>query len=126
MSNVEDLEVVTTVVNTGDETLKLLKDPRGALSTWATNTFVVTNEQGATPDFTGAAVRYVPGQIASSTNADHFTVLAPGASVEVSHEGSRPVQICVVRSLANAAYGVQLGVATTSRRPRRASTTLSR
>lgn len=75
------------ITNTGDETLKLLTDPRTPLSPFATNTFVVTNTQGVYPDFTGVKVRYIPEVSATSEESSSFTVLAPGASVEVSHEG---------------------------------------
>ncbi|KAK0492372.1 hypothetical protein EDD18DRAFT_1310960 [Armillaria luteobubalina] len=55
------LEVVTTVINSGDETVKLLNDPRTVLSSWATESF--------------------------TKGADHaFSVLAPGDSVSVTHE----------------------------------------
>ena len=50
------LEVTTTVINTGDETLKLLKTPRGVLDTFPTDTFTITNQAGASPLFTGAMV----------------------------------------------------------------------
>lgn len=93
LTNVENLEITTTVTNTGDETLKLLKDPRGALSSWATQTFTVANEHGASPEFNGVAVRYVPEAIAKSTEADHFVVLTPGASISVEHEGKLDVSL---------------------------------
>jgi peptidyl-Lys metalloendopeptidase len=87
VSNIDDFEIKTTVTNTGDEPLKLLKDPRGPLSQWGTNTFETTNQDGAAAEFTGVYVRYVPSKIAKTTQESHFTVLAPGASAEISHEG---------------------------------------
>jgi peptidyl-Lys metalloendopeptidase len=88
VTHVDDFTVTTTIVNTGDEKVKLLKDPRTPLSSWATNTFVVTNQAGDAPKFDGVAVRYIPTKIATSTNDNHFTVLAPGESVDVVHEGT--------------------------------------
>ncbi|KAK0244887.1 hypothetical protein EDD85DRAFT_215286 [Armillaria nabsnona] len=84
--DVSALEVVTTVVNSGDETVKLLNDPRTVLSSWATESFTVVNSAGISADFTGVAVRYIPS-VTAKKGADHaFTVLAPGESVSVTHE----------------------------------------
>ncbi|KAK0185414.1 hypothetical protein F5146DRAFT_180093 [Armillaria mellea] len=86
VSDVSALEVVTTVVNSGDETVKLLNDPRTVLSSWATESFTVVNSAGISADFTGVAVRYIPS-VTAKKGADHaFTVLAPGQSVSVTHE----------------------------------------
>ncbi|CAE6415669.1 unnamed protein product [Rhizoctonia solani] len=35
----DDLTVASTVINTGNTTLKILNDPNGPLSTWKTHTF---------------------------------------------------------------------------------------
>lgn len=56
VDGVQDLKVVTTLTNTGDETLKLLNDPRGALNPFPANSFAVTDATGATPAFVGAKV----------------------------------------------------------------------
>ncbi|KAK0222392.1 hypothetical protein IW262DRAFT_1448336 [Armillaria fumosa] len=86
VADVSSLEVVTTVVNSGDETVKLLNDPRTVLSSWATESFTVVNSAGIPADFTGVAVRYIPS-VTAKKGADHaFTVLAPGESVSVTHE----------------------------------------
>ena len=86
LTDVSDLSVTTTIVNTGDETLKLLTDPRSALSSWATNTFAVTHaDSGAGVDFTGVKVRYSPEAAAQLGEA--ITTLAPGESIDVAHEG---------------------------------------
>ncbi|KAJ3502211.1 hypothetical protein NLJ89_g8991 [Agrocybe chaxingu] len=82
VQDVDNLKVVATIANTGDETLKVLNDPRGALSQMATNTFTITDGTGARPSFTGIKVKYVPSTAAA---AGAFTVLAPGQSVEVEH-----------------------------------------
>lgn len=87
MADVSDLTVTTTIVNTGDETLSLLADPRSALSSFATNTFAVTHDSGAGVDFTGVKVRYIPEMAAKL--ADTVKVLAPGESVDVTHEVGR-------------------------------------
>jgi|ERR1700761_3081018 len=56
ITDIADLKVTTTIANTGDTKLKLLKDPRGALNPFATETFAVTNEDGNAPTFIGARV----------------------------------------------------------------------
>ncbi|KAK1225212.1 hypothetical protein PQX77_011892 [Marasmius sp. AFHP31] len=84
--DVTGLEVTTTIKNTGDETLKLLNHPNSVLSKWATNSFDVKNADGVAAKFTGIKVRYSPEEAAKSTDESVFTVLAPGASVQVSHE----------------------------------------
>ncbi|KDQ12121.1 hypothetical protein BOTBODRAFT_189398 [Botryobasidium botryosum FD-172 SS1] len=83
--HVDNLSVKTTITNTGDETVKLLNDPRSPLSTWNTDTFSITNGNGATPNFTGVKVRYIPEVAAKLTAPETFTVLAPGQSVDVTH-----------------------------------------
>jgi len=81
VDGVQNLKVVTTLTNTGDETLKLLNDPRGALDGFPANTFYITDSTGASPAFVGAKVKYVP-----SADETSFTVLTPGQSVDVSHD----------------------------------------
>lgn len=56
VDGVDNLLLTATVKNTGNETLKLLKDPRGVLSTARTHKFWVSGDNG-TPDFTGIAVK---------------------------------------------------------------------
>ncbi|RDB29715.1 Peptidyl-Lys metalloendopeptidase [Hypsizygus marmoreus] len=82
--DVDNLKVVTTVTNTGDETLKILNDPRGPLNKLAANTFAITDANGAVPAFTGVKVKYVPSA-AIAAGKDAVTVLAPGQSVSVEH-----------------------------------------
>nr|P81054.2 RecName: Full=Peptidyl-Lys metalloendopeptidase; Short=MEP; AltName: Full=GfMEP; Flags: Precursor [Grifola frondosa]BAB82381.1 peptidyl-Lys metalloendopeptidase [Grifola frondosa] len=86
VDGVNNLKVVTTITNTGDETLKLLNDPRGALHTMPTDTFAITNESGETPSFIGVKVKYVPSMAAKSTGENVFAVIAPGQSVNVEHD----------------------------------------
>lgn len=81
-----NLDLKTTLTNTGDETLKLLNDPRGALNKLSTDSFSVVNEAtGASPSFLGFKVKYVPEVAAKNGQEDAFTILTPGASVEISH-----------------------------------------
>ena len=94
VDGVDNLKVTTTVTNTGDETLKLLKDPRGALSTIPANTFDITTDSGESPSFIGAKVKYVPSKAAKSTNARSFTVLAPGESVTIEHDRTSRPRLC--------------------------------
>ena len=53
-----NLKITATVTNTGDQTLKLLKDPRGVLSTFPENTFSITDATGSGPSFNGAKVNH--------------------------------------------------------------------
>lgn len=82
---VENLKVVATITNTGDETLKILNDPRSLLSKRPANKFSITDARGARPAFTGIKVKYSP-ETAARMGA--FTVLEPGASIDVTHDRS--------------------------------------
>ena len=90
VDGVDNLKVTTTVTNTGDETLKLLKDPRGALSTIPANTFDITTDSGERPSFIGYKVKYSLDAAAKSGSAEVFTILEPGQSVEVQHDREWP------------------------------------
>ncbi|KAF8899684.1 hypothetical protein CPB85DRAFT_1439908 [Mucidula mucida] len=85
LTDVSALEVVTTITNTGDETVTLLNDPRTVLSSWATQSFIITGESGVEADFTGVAVRYIPEVVAQKAEKS-VTILAAGESVDVTHE----------------------------------------
>jgi len=90
VDGVNNLKVVTTVTNTGDETLKLLNHPAGPLSQLPTETFFISHEEnGASPSFTGAKVKYVPETAIRLGAEDAFTVLTPGQSISVEHDLSR-------------------------------------
>ncbi|KAI0697604.1 peptidyl-Lys metalloendopeptidase [Cytidiella melzeri] len=83
VDGVNNLKIAATVKNTGDETLKLLNDPRGVLNKLPTEAFEITHdESGASPAFTG--VKYVPATAAKSGKS--FTVLAPGEETTVEHD----------------------------------------
>jgi peptidyl-Lys metalloendopeptidase len=86
---VQALKLVTTVKNTGDQPLKLLKDPKGPLSPLPANTFDVVNAQGAHPAFTGIVAKYLPEQVAAQGDGSTFTNLGPGQSTQVTHDLSR-------------------------------------
>ncbi|KAI8981241.1 peptidyl-Lys metalloendopeptidase [Trametes punicea] len=86
VNGVDNLKIVTTLTNTGNETMKLLNDPRGALHMLPTNTFNITKDSGESPGFIGAEVKYILRQAAKSTNPKAFTVLAPGKSASVTHD----------------------------------------
>ena len=83
VSSVESLKLTTTLTNTGDETLKILNDPRGPLNKLPTDTFAISAGSGATPSFTGMKLKYVPS---TAAELGAFTVLAPGESVAVDHD----------------------------------------
>ena len=59
----ENLEVTTTIVNTGDETLKLLHDPHGVLDNFPENSFSITDAAGSRPSFVGARVNHAFGYL---------------------------------------------------------------
>lgn len=79
VQGVDNLSVMTTLTNTGDETLKLYKDPRSVLSSFPENTFSIVSDTGASPDFVGARAKY------SFNAATDFVTLQPGANVSVTH-----------------------------------------
>ena len=56
VDGLEKLKVTTIVTNTGDETLKLLNDPRGVLDSFPENSFHITDAAGSRPSFNGGKV----------------------------------------------------------------------
>ena len=83
VSSVEHLKIIATVTNTGEETLKVLNDPRGPLEDLPTDTFVITDATGAQPSFTGIKMKYVPK---TAVALEAYSILAPGESVVVEHD----------------------------------------
>ncbi|KAF9502286.1 zincin [Pleurotus eryngii] len=77
--------LVSTLENT-DDTLKLLNDPRGPLSTLPTDTFVITDAKGARPAFIGVRAKYIPDRAAALGDETVFTVFAPGQSVSITYD----------------------------------------
>ena len=86
VNGVENLKVVTTLTNAGDETVKLLNHPSSILGTLPGDTFTITNDAGATPDFIGARVKYSPTVAATSTDPSAVTIIDPGKSVLLTHD----------------------------------------
>lgn len=58
VDGLNSLKVITTITNTGDETLKLLNDPRGVLSPFPENAFAVTDPSGSRLPFGDAPVNH--------------------------------------------------------------------
>ncbi|KIY71307.1 zincin [Cylindrobasidium torrendii FP15055 ss-10] len=79
---VNNLEVVATLTNSGDETLKVLNDPNSVLNAIPANSFSIESDAGSVPAFVGAKVKYSP-EVAAAKGA--YTTLAPGESVTISH-----------------------------------------
>ncbi|TFK34427.1 deuterolysin M35 metalloprotease [Crucibulum laeve] len=84
VNTVEALKVVATITNTGDETLKILNDPRGPLSKLPTDTFAISEASGARPAFSGVKAKYVP-KTAAAAGESAYTILAPGQQIKVEH-----------------------------------------
>ncbi|OBZ73457.1 Peptidyl-Lys metalloendopeptidase [Grifola frondosa] len=89
VQDVHNFTVVTTVTNTGDETLKLLNDPQSLLTKSPTNIFDITNSYGGSPEFIGIKAAYSPSLVIERGSPESFTVLAPGASVQIEHDLSK-------------------------------------
>ncbi|KAF7311786.1 Peptidyl-Lys metalloendopeptidase [Mycena indigotica] len=83
------LKVTAKLVNTGDVELKLLNDPRTVLHTFETDSFSIADAAGKGPAFRGAFVKYSPEKVVKENKGSSFTVLAPGASVEIKHDLSK-------------------------------------
>jgi len=107
VDGLEELKVTTTITNTGDETLKLINDPRGVLDPFPENSFRITDAAGFRPSFNGAKVIHTSGYLtnlcahgfdfrfkvksnplyaAGLDDPSVFTVLAPGVSVHVTRD----------------------------------------
>ena len=59
VDGLENLKITATIVNTGDETIKLLNNPRGVLNSWPENSFTITGFSGSSPPFSGGLVSRV-------------------------------------------------------------------
>ncbi|KAK7058583.1 hypothetical protein VNI00_002219 [Paramarasmius palmivorus] len=86
IDGVDNFKVTATLVNTGNETLKLLNDPRGPLSQIPTNTFSILSSSGSSPSFNGVRAKYVPSNVIKENRNESFTVLEPGQSVSIEHD----------------------------------------
>ncbi|KAG7086416.1 hypothetical protein E1B28_002371 [Marasmius oreades] len=85
-AGVENFKVTASLVNSGNEPLKLLKDPRTILSSIPTNSFAISNAEGASPSFIGAKVKFVPEYVVKNNINDAFVILAPGESLQLEHD----------------------------------------
>ena len=56
ITDIKHLNLLATITNTGDETLKLLNDPLGPLSELPAHTFSIADASGRQPIFTGIKV----------------------------------------------------------------------
>ncbi|TFK72456.1 zincin [Pluteus cervinus] len=83
ISDIADFKVTTIIRNTGDETLALLEDPHGPLSAFPADTFIITNANGTSPDFTGYMIKFSPEDAVE--NGEIIT-LAPGEFKAVEHD----------------------------------------
>ncbi|KAL4246974.1 secreted metalloproteinase M35 [Abortiporus biennis] len=87
VDGVDQLKVVATITNTGDESLKLLNDPLTPLNKLPTDTFAIAHEDtGTSPSFSGVKAKYVRDTAIKVGDASAFTVLAPGQSVALTHD----------------------------------------
>jgi peptidyl-Lys metalloendopeptidase len=86
VTSVGDLQVIATLANTGTDELKLLNDPRTVLDAFETGTFTITNAAGKSPSFIGAFVKYIPAKVLERNLKSSFTILAPGASIAITHD----------------------------------------
>jgi peptidyl-Lys metalloendopeptidase len=87
--DVDNLRVTATLTNSGDETVKVLKDPHSILSEHPANKFSVFNAEGSQPSFGGIKVKYVP-EVAAK--AGGYVSLSPGQSVTATHDCERKIQ----------------------------------
>ncbi|ESK92197.1 extracellular protease [Moniliophthora roreri MCA 2997] len=87
VDGVHNLKVVATLTNTGNDSIKLLNDPRSLLSKAPANTFNIKNEKGDSPSFHGLRMKYSPiWSMNNGAASGTFTVLEPGQPVEVEHD----------------------------------------
>ncbi|KAK7438460.1 hypothetical protein VKT23_018073 [Stygiomarasmius scandens] len=82
---VDNLKVKTTLTNTGSDNLSLLNDPRSILDTAPTDSFRIVGSGGTSPAFSGMRLKYDPSVAAKMQDA-LLTTLAPGQSVDVTHD----------------------------------------
>ncbi|PFH48359.1 hypothetical protein AMATHDRAFT_49565 [Amanita thiersii Skay4041] len=83
---VEDMIISTIITNKGEAPIVLLNAPSGVLSDLPTESFQITDEKGASPEFIGMRVKYAVDQAIESGDV---TTLAPGQSATVQHDLSK-------------------------------------
>ncbi|KAL0070429.1 hypothetical protein AAF712_002260 [Marasmius tenuissimus] len=86
LDGVENSKVITSLVNTGDSSLKLLRDPRTIISSLPTDSFTITDISGASPTFIGAFAKFVPDYVVRNNIEEAFIILNPGEIFEVKHD----------------------------------------
>lgn len=87
---VSNLLLVVTITNIGDQAVTLINDPQGPLSTLPTDKFTITDESGSSPEFNGIYVKYAGVDYVAANGGDEdFTTLAPGQSIDVTHDLSK-------------------------------------
>lgn len=104
VNTVANLKVVATVTNTGDKTLKLLNEPRSALSKLPAHTFFIVDQTGASPQFIGIKYKYVQNNAAA---AKAFTVLTPGQSVNIEHDCELPTTFTFPSRVTHQLYSIR-------------------
>ena len=95
VDGVQNPKVAATVINTGDETIKLLNDPRGVLSSFPENSFTITNANGSCPLFNGAKVNRPSGHLAQGQLCTISLALVPGATPSNRQISSRASMVMV-------------------------------
>ncbi|EUC60629.1 peptidyl-lys metalloendopeptidase [Rhizoctonia solani AG-3 Rhs1AP] len=90
VSDVLALKIVTSIKNTGTETLRLLNDPNSALSAWETDSFHVARADsnlvaGPALNFTGLRIKYSPAAAVKAGKPELFTLIPAGATVNITH-----------------------------------------
>ncbi|KAG8719161.1 hypothetical protein FRC08_003513 [Ceratobasidium sp. 394] len=90
VSDVAALKITASLKNTGTETLQLLKDPNSLLSAWETDAFQVARSEPSLANspslnFTGIRVKYSPAAAVKSGKSELFTIIEPGATVNITH-----------------------------------------
>ncbi|PFH47992.1 hypothetical protein AMATHDRAFT_150837 [Amanita thiersii Skay4041] len=83
---VEDMVISTTITNKGDAPIVLLNAPSGVLSDLPTDSFQITDEKGASPEFIGMSVKYA---VDKAIESGDVTTLGPGQSATVQHDLSK-------------------------------------
>lgn len=78
--------VQTTVINTGKQTVWLLKHPHGVLRPSRSDTFAINSPEGRSPKFIGAKMKYSPESAAAREDGNACVVLAPGEQVIINHD----------------------------------------
>ncbi|QRV75002.1 peptidyl-Lys metalloendopeptidase [Ceratobasidium sp. AG-Ba] len=93
----DDLTVSSCLINNGKNTLKILNDPNGPLTTWKTHTFefyevassgtgLKARSGGNAAHVSAVRVKYNPEVVAALADPSTYTVLQPGENKTVTHD----------------------------------------